>query len=315
MFDDCCIYKQSHSLIEYLMLNLPLISGPMRDFTLKTFKQLLQELKGNDYTFQTFRDFLKVPAPKAIVLRHDVDARKLNSLRTARLEAELGITGTYNFRMVPQSFDPDVIRQIASLGHEIGYHYEDLAMAAKKGRGTNYKRQGTRDKKQGKSKEEWLYDAAIRSFESNLEKLRQVAPVETICMHGSPLSKYDNRKMWDKYNYRDYGITGEPYLDLDFSKVLYLTDTGRRWDGERVSVRDKVIRRNGEGEKWRGGENKYYNLYHSTYEIVKAVQNGQFPDQIMINVHPQRWDDSALPWVKELVMQNVKNVVKRLLAK
>lgn len=31
----------------------------------------------------------------------------------------------------------------------------------------------------------------------------------------------------------------------------------------------------------------------------------------MLNIHPQRWDDKPWPWVKELVWQNVKNVVKR----
>jgi len=31
----------------------------------------------------------------------------------------------------------------------------------------------------------------------------------------------------------------------------------------------------------------------------------------MLNVHPQRWTDRPLPWVKELVGQNVKNVVKK----
>ncbi len=36
------------------------------------------------------------------------------------------------------------------------------------------------------------------------------------------------------------GIIGEPYFDVDFSRVFYLTDTGRRWDGDAVSVRDKV---------------------------------------------------------------------------
>ncbi len=75
----------------------------------------------------------------------------------------------------------------------------------------------------------------------NLERLRKLYPVKTICMHGSPLSKYDNRKLWEKHDYKDYGIIGEPYFDVDFSRVLYLTDTGRCWDGFDYSVRDKVI--------------------------------------------------------------------------
>jgi len=59
-------------------------------------------------------------------------------------------------------------------------------------------------------------------------------------MHGSPRSPYDNNEVWKKYDYRELGIIAEPYFDLDFSKVLYLTDTGRRWDGEGVSIRDKI---------------------------------------------------------------------------
>jgi hypothetical protein len=59
-------------------------------------------------------------------------------------------------------------------------------------------------------------------------------------MHGSPLSRWDSRLLWSRYDYREFGIIGEPYFDVDFDEVLYLTDTGRRWDGERFSVRDKV---------------------------------------------------------------------------
>ena len=59
-------------------------------------------------------------------------------------------------------------------------------------------------------------------------------------MHGSPLSKWDNRDLWKRYNYRDYGIIAEPYFDLDFDEVFYLTDTGRSWNNSKASVRDKV---------------------------------------------------------------------------
>jgi len=37
------------------------------------------------------------------------------------------------------------------------------------------------------------------------------------------------------------------------------------------------------------------------------------PDKIMFNVHPHRWFDFGVGWVKELVGQNVKNLVKRSL--
>jgi len=86
------------------------------------------------------------------------------------------------------------------------------------------------------------YELAIKNFELNLEKFREFCPVKTICMHGSPLSKYDNQKIWGKYNYRDYDIIADCYLDVDFNEVFYFTDTGRSWNHSTASVRDKVVK-------------------------------------------------------------------------
>lgn len=122
-------------------------------------------------------------------------------------------------------------------------------------------------------------------------------------MHGSPKSPYDSRDLWKHYNYRDFGISGEPYFDTDFSEVLYLTDTGRRWDGWKTSVRDKVPQQ----EEWI----KKGWTFHSTKEIINAACKGKLPDKILFTVHPQRWHNRILPWLKELVLQNAKNGVKR----
>jgi len=247
-----------------------------RDFTVAIYRRLLDALIDRGYTFQTFRQYLEAPARRVIMLRHDVDARKGHSLQFARIQHEKGIVGTYYFRMVPQSFDEAVIRQIESLGHEIGYHYEDMDFS----KGDPHQ--------------------AIRLFEQHLEQLRAVADISTICMHGSPRSQYDNKDVWKHYDYRDYGIVGEPYFDLDFQEVFYLTDTGRRWDGHRVSVRDKV--------------EDYYGLsFHATHELIDAARENALPDRIMINFHPQRWTDDRLLWVSEKYIQQAKNAVKYLL--
>jgi hypothetical protein len=256
----------------------------MRDFTLNTYKALLQSFTDTSYTFQSFSEFLDKPLPRSVMLRHDVDALPENSLKTAQIEHTLGIRGSYYFRIVPQSNHPDIINAIASLGHEIGYHYEDLALS--KGDAV----------------------AAIKSFENNLLNFRQFGPVKTICMHGSPLSKFDNRKLWESNHYRDYGITGEPYFDLDFTRILYLTDTGRRWDGEQFSIRDKITNLHPHTTT------QLYN-FHSTFDIIKAAKEGNLSDQIMITVHPQRWTNNALLWTRELVLQNIKNVVKKLMVR
>lgn len=293
----------------------------MPDFTPKTYSLLLKALKEQQYTFQTFAGFLKDPARRVIILRHDVDARKMNSLQTARMEKELGIRGTYYFRMVPQSYDEEVIKEIEGLGHEIGYHYEDVSTSVALRRAScvvnRLKRRKTQD---SRLTEEELLCNAIVSFRENLSKLRRVVPVETICMHGSPLSKYDNRMLWEKYNYRDYGIIGEPYFDIDFNEMLYLTDTGRRWDGEAVSIRDKA---QGAGHRAQGEEPRVPRTayrtplprFHSTFDIINAAKEKKLPDKIMLTVHPQRWDNRPLPWIRELIWQNIKNVGKKIITK
>ena len=58
-------------------------------------------------------------------------------------------------------------------------------------------------------------------------------------MHGSPLSKYNNRDLWEHYDYHSYGIRGEAFLSFeqDHDDIHYLTDTGRTWSN-RHTLRD-----------------------------------------------------------------------------
>jgi len=77
----------------------------MPDFTLNNLLKIIQSLKDQHYEFQTFAGFLKKPLPRVIILRHDVDNRNINSLQTALLEKDLGINGTFYFRMVPHFND------------------------------------------------------------------------------------------------------------------------------------------------------------------------------------------------------------------
>ncbi len=265
----------------------------MKGFTISEYERLLNTLLVQGFSFQSFNEFLSAPREKVVVLRHDVDRLPENSLKTALLEASLGIRGSYYFRMVPCSYNENIIRAIADLGHEVGYHYETMDSA----------QQRLKDKRIEHG--EWSdrhIDEAYIEFCENLDQLRKIVPVKTVCMHGSPRSEFDNKDIWKKYDYRQLGIEGEPYFDVDFDKVFYLTDTGRRWNGYRFSVRDKLPQQ----ERWnREGLN-----FRTTGHIIRAAESGKLPNQIMITIHPQRWNDATLPWIKELVLQNMKNMVK-----
>ena len=276
-----------------ILLTLFAFRKHLTDFTLYQYRHLLESLLQQGYQFLTFEQYCEQKSsphrpiasspdsPKYILLRHDVDLKAANSLATAQIEHELGICATYYFRVVPQSNQPDIIRAIAALGHEIGYHYEDMALM-----------QGDTEK-------------AYAHFQQQLNYFRQFYPVRTICMHGAPTSQWDGKELWKHYDYRDLGIIGEPYFDIDFSQMFYLTDTGRCWDGYKVSVRDKIPVYQ---DQW----NAQGLVYHATNDIIHAAGQGSLPPRIMITTHPQRWTDRPLAWLKELLVQNAKNIIKRL---
>lgn len=248
------------------------------DFTLKIYKSLLESISDSDYEFQTFEEFIINPKKRVVVLRHDVDRLPKNALKMAELENEMQCKASYFFRVVPFVLNEQIIRSCVNLGHEVSYHYEDMTLC--KGD----------------------IDSSYKHFKEKLEVFRAFYPAKTICMHGSPMTKWDNRDIWKKYNYRDLGIIAEPYFDVDYKKVLYITDTGRKWNKDSISVRDKV-------------DSGYNISIKSTYDLIKKFRNNELPNQIIINTHPHRWFDFGFGWFKELVMQNAKNTIKYLLVK
>ena len=251
-----------------------------RDFTLSLYRTFLKTALSKGYYLTTFKDFISNNHhhKKVMILRHDVDTDPGNSLKTAMIQHDLGVKGSYYFRIVPSSFDTHYIQKIRDLGHEIGYHYEDMTIA----RGDISK--------------------AINLFRENLMKIRRYYPVETICMHGSPLSKWDNRELWKQYDYKEFGILAEPYFDLDFHKVLYITDTGRSWNNIKASIRDNV-------------NSSYKYSFKSTYDLIEALKKNNLPPVIMQNIHPERWHDNLYKWSYHYLTQNVKNQAKKLLKK
>ena len=250
----------------------------MRDFTLKSYQSLIVAFQQSGYQFQTFEEMMTVPTEaKTVVMRHDVDELAWNALKMAKLENKLGIRATYFFRIVKQSNVPEVIEQIVKLGHEVGYHYEDFALA----KGDERK--------------------AIETFKENLDYFRKFYPVRSVCMHGSSTSKYDNRMLWGNHSLSELGLVGEPYLSVDFDKVFYLTDTGYAWDGGKYAIRDIV-------------ESGFGLRFHSTNQIVDCVKCGMFPDYTLILAHTL-WTDSLLQWyglhVREFFRNHLKLMAKR----
>lgn len=252
------------------------------DFTIDKYRKLLEALKLH----------------KDHRIRHDVDLRPDFALRVAQTEAEMGTKATYYFRSMHFRSHAETIKAIVALGHEAGFHYECLTTT--KGD----------------------IEAAYQLFVEELEELRRLVPVHTACAHGSPKSPFNSQSIWETTRQRDnettrhydihaLGIDYEPMLDTDFSKTLYLTDTGGRWDGYRFSVRDKVPQYQ---EQW----TKEELTFHSTGDIIRALTDPTHPihrKTLLINSHPQRWMPFGAQWVAENTIQWWKNQAKYLIAK
>ncbi len=254
------------------------------DFTLSKYKSLLQSFIGAGYAILTYEQYCKRSSlpDKFVILRHDIDRLPSQALRVAELEHKLSVHSTYYFRIVKQSNNPDIIRSIADKGMEIGYHYEDLSLCHG----------------------DW--QKAEKHFAESLDYFRGFYPVCTVCMHGVPASHIDNKTLWQHTDYHRFGIIGEPYLNTDFNDVFYLTDTGRCWDGYKVSVRDKVPQQQAMWVK-----NSW--VYHTTDDLVNALRNGTFPAHVLLTTHPQRWHNRVGYWLYEWLCQHIVNAVKYVL--
>jgi hypothetical protein len=249
----------------------------MMDFTLKTYLHLLHLIRSEGYQCIPLETlFLSPPPGKFCVLRHDVDRRPKAALRMAELEHNEGFYSTYLFRYQAFMHHLSLIREIAALGHRIGYHYEEVA------------------KCKGNA------NIARDLFIKNLQEVRKEVPIQTLAMHGSPWSKWDNRVLPGLLDFPALALLGDAYLHLDYQKLFYLTDTGRLWNDRKYNLRD-----------FPPGPHK--GSWKQTTDLMKDIRGGKLPGQLMLNTHPGRWNPPGIWWVWEKYGQAGKNLVKAAL--
>ncbi|WP_233084528.1 hypothetical protein [Methanococcoides orientis] len=172
-------------------------------------------------------------------------------------------------------FDPEIIQELEKMGHEIGYHYEVLSTA--KGN----------------------YEKAIKLFEGDVNRFREICNLKTICMHGKPLSKYDNRDLWDVYDFKDFGILGEAYLSAG-DDLNYFNDTGRGWNSKN-NLRDFIP---GKTEQF---------FADTTDDLIELIEKGKV-NTFYISTHPDRWTSNifswALFWLQDLASNSGKMILR-----
>jgi hypothetical protein len=278
------------------------------DFIFTKYVELLEGMLNSDYYILTVERYLTMDKKpdKFVIIRHDIDDEVdlTYALKMARFEAELGIATTYYFRTCKSVFNIAAIKEVAILGHEIGYHYEVLGDA------------------DGDS------SRAIRLFETELSKFEGTANIKTIAQHGGPLrsglnvvtlsgifgiiraivhrnkifDRWESKDLWGEYDFKKYGIIGEAYLSIDYDKVVYLSDTNRTWVDTNYRLKDRVT------------INENYPQFHikTTDDLIDNIKNSTL-QKLLILIHPSNWQDSFFGWLVWLLLQQIRNTGKRFL--
>ena len=206
------------------------------DFTLDMFEKLCESISKSDHKILTVKSYIlsKNRPKKFIILRHDVDSKPEYALEMANIEKKYGLCSTYYFRNKPTLFNPKIMKEVESFGHEIGYHYECL------------------DTAEGK------YNKALEIFQRELTKFRKKFDIKTICSHGNTFTQWYNGDLWKKYDFKKFDLVGEAYQSIDFDSLVYFSDVGRKWNNPRLTQTKDLIELIKQGK-----EERMYILTHA----------------------------------------------------
>jgi hypothetical protein len=119
-------------------------------------------------------------------------------------------------------------------------------------------------------------ELAIELFSEELAMFRKEYDVKTVCMHGNPLSKWDNKEIWATCKLSDFDLVCEPYLSLDYNKVAYFSDSGRTWE-DKNKIKDKI-----------DAPKSDVIQVKNTDELIEAISKGE-PENVCVLTHPVRW--------------------------
>lgn len=252
------------------------------DFTQKKYREFCQAIVKEGYTSVTVAELVQNSDlklnEKKIILRHDVDRMSSTALDLAIIENEFGLKASYYFRL-PYSFDKEIISNISKLNHEIGLHYETV----------------------DKAKGDMIKAKAI--MDKELAIMRELGEIQTVSMHGNPLSKFDNRDFWKHYKLESFNIIGEVYLSIDFEKVLYFSDTGRTWEDNKYNLKDIIP----------SNQKRITNKKElkTTNDLISFLKENEC--NLYINTHPERWSKNlfhySIAFIKDLLFNGIKTVM------
>ncbi len=217
-----------------------------------------------------------------VVIKHDVETNVSKALAIAKIEAKHEIKATYYVQSYLLDDNILLLKEIASLGHEVTYHYDVL------------------DSNHGD------YELALKECQSTIKKFENFGfLVKTVCPHGNPIMQRDG---WDsnKDFFRNEEISNNfpDILDLvvHLPKKIkfpytYISDAGYGWK-KIVNIEDNDIVNQ--------GDIKITNLSQFLQEEKSAI---------IISTHPHRWEKHFFILLIHLFLFKFLRVLARFISR
>ena len=221
-----------------------------------------------------------------VVLKHDVEAKLEKAVRISEIESRYGIKSTYYvhafFLQNPKNII--MLKQIADLGHEIGYHYDVLDA-----------NDGDREK-------------AVKEFTEAISRFADNGfVIKTVCPHGNPLKKrvgYSSNKDFflDPSIREAFSNIVDVYItfpELVANKYLYITDAKysyfyRDAQTTKTDATEELIPLNGQDE------------------IISRIKDG---NSMVISTHTHRYFSFVLFERIRIYLYKIIKIVSRILYK
>ncbi len=226
------------------------------EFTHAAYAELLGALADAGYETLTVREYLRAGSlpERFVVLRHDVDRKPRRAEALARLEAEFDASASYYLH--PSAFREGRAERLVDLGHEVGYHYDDVATT----RGD--------------------LDTARALFANNLRVFRRACDVATVSPHAAALSQHDNTVLWQRGpSFEEFGLLGDADRSVDYVDLSFFSDAGRTFR-ERPADRARSL-----------GERDQPTTAETASDLAAQFRAGS-PARVCVLTHPCRWTNS-----------------------
>lgn len=251
-------------------------------FIYSTWEKICQDISKNYKTIKLNQILDYDRDEKYIVIKHDVETNPQKALDLAKIEHRYNIKATYYVQADLVYKHHKTLQQIASLGHEVTYHYDVL------------------DANGGD------FEKAIVEFSTNVKKFEDYGfKVQTVCPHGNPIMLRDGwssnkdffRKSDVKELFRDIlDVVVELPKKVDYT---YISDAGYGFK-EIVNIQNNDLKNNGDID------------IKDAKELLEIISK---KDRVIFSTHPHRWEKNRFKFLLNVYIFKVVRFIARKISK